>query len=126
MNIAVVSRDFTTITGQTDHARRFLIFKALPGQNLRLQQQLEMSADTPTLHQLHDDDSTQHPLDDMVLITAEASFDLKERLRTRGITLLITSETDPANAVSMFLQRALPQLAATPDTGELRQKKRKR
>ncbi|WP_167631690.1 hypothetical protein [Mariprofundus ferrooxydans] len=41
MNIAIVSRDFTTITGQTDHARHFLIFKALPGQSPGLQQQLE-------------------------------------------------------------------------------------
>ncbi|ESQ15976.1 MAG TPA: nitrogen fixation protein [Chromatiaceae bacterium] len=114
MQIAVVSADFTSVTGPAGKARRYLIFDAEPNAAPRLQQQLELPEDAPTHHDLHEDDQAPHPVDGMVLITSEAGEGFSERLARRGTQVLITSETDPKTAVALWLDGRLPTLAPTP------------
>ncbi len=77
-------------------------------------QKLEVPETQPTFHDLHDDDITPHPLDHSILITREAGVGLKERLSRRGITVYITSETDPLTAIHGVMNGNIPTLAPTP------------
>lgn len=114
MKIAVVSEDGRTITGHTGRARRFLIYKVEGENRPTLLEQLEVSSDGLTFHALHDDDTTPHPIDNMVLITAAAGEGLTERLSRRGIAVYITSLSEPLIAVQKLLQGTLPTLPPTP------------
>ena len=114
MQIAVVSNDFTTVTGPAGKARRYLVFDAEPGAAPRLAERLELPEGAPTHHDLHDDDQVPHPVDGMVLITAEAGEGFTERLTRRGTKVQITGETDPETAVALYLDGRLPTLAPTP------------
>lgn len=114
MKIAVVSQDFQTITGKTGKARRFLIYEGTQQGEPILCDRLEISETEPTFHDLHTDDITPHAIDQMILITIEAGEGLAERLSRRGITLYITSETDPLIAVKKVIEGSLPTLSPTP------------
>ncbi|ACK70560.1 conserved hypothetical protein [Gloeothece citriformis PCC 7424] len=114
MKIAIVSQDFQSIGGKTGRARNFLVYEASQETAPILLEKLEVPETEPTFHDLHLDDVTPHPLDQTVLITREAGEGLKERLSRRGITLYITSETDPLAAINGVLQGTLPTLDPTP------------
>ncbi len=114
MKIAVVSDDFRTLTGKAGKARRFLFFQAEKGKQPELETQVELPAQCPTYHDLHEDDETPHPLDGMVLITNEAGEGFRERLAKRGTQVHITSERDPYTAVVLLLEGKLPAKAPTP------------
>ncbi|MDJ0846563.1 NifB/NifX family molybdenum-iron cluster-binding protein [Crocosphaera sp.] len=114
MKFALVSDDFQTITGKTGRARKFLVYEATENKEPTLLEKLEVPQSQPTFHDLHDDDVTPHPLDQSILITAEAGIGLKERLSRRGITVYITSETDPMAAIDGVINNNLPTLAPTP------------
>lgn len=114
MKIAVVSDDFRTLTGRAGRARRFLLFEAEEGRPPQLETHVELPAQCPTYHELHDDDQTPHPLDGMVLIANEAGEGFRERLARRGTQVHITSERDPCTAVALFLEGKLPGKAPTP------------
>jgi hypothetical protein len=114
MQIAVVSADFSTVTGPAGKARRYLVFDAEPGAEPSPPSRLELPEDAPTHHDLHEDDQVPHPVDGMVLITTEAGEGFTERLARRGTRVLITSETDPETAVRLCLDERLPLLTPTP------------
>lgn len=114
MKFALVSDDFQTITGKTGRARKFLVYEATENKEPTLLEKLEVPQSQPTFHDLHDDDLTPHPLDKSILITGEAGVGLQERLSRRGITVYITSETDPIAAIDGVINENLPTLPPTP------------
>jgi hypothetical protein len=114
MKVAVVSEDFRSLCGPAGKARRFLLFGAERGNRPQLEQYLELPADFPTYHELHEDDDAFHPIDGMVLIAAEAGEGFRERLARRGTQVHITTERDPHTAVSLFLEGRLPEKAPSP------------
>ncbi|MDJ0601438.1 MAG: NifB/NifX family molybdenum-iron cluster-binding protein [Crocosphaera sp.] len=114
MKLALVSDDFQTITGKTGRARKFLVYEATQNTEPTLVQKLEVPESQPTFHDLHNDDITPHPLDHSILITGEAGVGLKERLSRRGITVYITSETDPLAAIDGVMKGNIPTLDPTP------------
>ena len=114
MKVAVVSEDFRTRTGRAGRARRFLLFEAQPGSRPRLEQYFGLPPDSPTYHDLHEDDQSPFPLDGMVLITAEAGVGFRERAARRGTRVHITAERDPYTAVALLLEGELPSRDPTP------------
>ncbi|MEL4895619.1 NifB/NifX family molybdenum-iron cluster-binding protein [Crocosphaera sp. Alani8] len=114
MKFALVSDDFRTITGKTGRARKFLVYEATQDREPTLIEKLEVSQNQPTFHDLHDDDITPHPLDDYILITGEAGVGLQERLSRRGITVYITSQTDPLKAIYGVIEGNIPTLEPSP------------
>ncbi|ACB51985.1 putative nitrogen fixation related protein [Crocosphaera subtropica ATCC 51142] len=114
MKFALVSDDFQTITGKTGRARKFLVYEATQEVEPTLLEKLEVPETQPTFHDLHDDDITPHPLDQSILITGEAGVGLKERLSRRGITVYITSETDPLTAIQGVMKGNIVTLEPTP------------
>lgn len=114
MKVAVVSEDFRTLTGKAGRARRFLLFEAERGRTPQLETRVELPAECPTYHDLHEDDETPHPLDGMVLIASDAGEGFRERLAKRRTQVHITSERDPCTAVALLLEGKLPTKAPTP------------
>lgn len=114
MKFALVSQDFQTITGKTGRARKFLLYEASQDTSPKLLEKLEVPETQPTFHDLHNDDLTPHPLDQSILITGEAGEGLTERLSRRGITVYITSETDPITAINGVLKGTIPTLSPKP------------
>ncbi|WP_107666938.1 NifB/NifX family molybdenum-iron cluster-binding protein [Cyanothece sp. BG0011] len=114
MKFALVSDDFETITGKTGRARKFLVYEGSQEVEPRLLEKLEVPETQPTFHDLHDDDITPHPLDQTILITGEAGVGLKERLSRRGITVYITSETEPLAAINGVIKGNIATLEPTP------------
>ncbi|YAI81507.1 MAG: NifB/NifX family molybdenum-iron cluster-binding protein [cyanobacterium endosymbiont of Rhopalodia sterrenbergii] len=113
MKFAVVSQNFQTITGKTGRARRFLVYETNPEGKVTLLEKLEIPDTEPTFHDLHTDDITPHRIDEMVLITREAGEGLTERLSRRGITVYITSETDPKTAVKKVVNGTITTVTPT-------------
>lgn len=103
MKVAVVSEDFHSLSGTAGRARRFLVFEASRGHRPRLERYLELPAHVPSYHELHNDEKSLHPLDGMVLITAEAGEGFTERLARRGTRVVITDERDPHTAVTRWV-----------------------
>jgi predicted Fe-Mo cluster-binding NifX family protein len=114
MKVAVVSDDFETLSGKAGRARRFLVYEADRTSQPKLEKRYELPNHIPTFHDLHEDDETLHPLDGMLLLTAEAGEGFRERLQRRAITVVITSERDPEQAVIKMFDGTLPELAPTP------------
>ncbi len=112
MKVAVVSEDFHSLTGSAGRARRFLVFEASRGNRPQLEHYLELPEHVPSYHELHDDDLTHHPLDGLVLITAEAGVGFAERLARRGTRVVITDEPDPLTSVLRWIEGDLPTLPA--------------
>ncbi|MGK7931815.1 MAG: NifB/NifX family molybdenum-iron cluster-binding protein [Microcystaceae cyanobacterium] len=114
MKIAVVSQDFQTISGKTGQARQFLVYEAIADNEPTLSQQLTLADGQPTFHDLHNDDTTPHPLDQFVLITGEAGEGLSKRLSRRGIQVYITDEKDPVTAVKGVMSNSLHTISEMP------------
>lgn len=114
MKVAVVSKNFETITGKTGQARRFLLYETNVEGEVNLLEKLEISDTEPTFHDLHYDDITPHRINGMVLITREAGEGLTERLSRRGITVYITSETDPKTAIKKVVDGTIDIVSPTP------------
>ena len=112
--IAVVSNDLQRVTGKTGRATRFLIFEVDAQGQVAGPHTLELAAEQPSLHDLHDDHTTPHPLDGMVLIAAEAGEGFTARMRKRGVQVHISAETDARRAVAALLAGTLPTRAETP------------
>jgi predicted Fe-Mo cluster-binding NifX family protein len=114
MKVAVVSDDFETLSGKVGKARRFLMYEADRTSQPMLERKMELPEHIPTFHDLHDDDDTLHPLDGTLLITAEAGEGFRERMQRRAITVVITSEQDPEQAIKQMLDGSLPEVPPTP------------
>jgi hypothetical protein len=121
MKIAVVSDDFYSLCGSAGRARRFLIYEAKPGRRPRLAEYLQLPEHIPSLHELHGDDDSPHPIDGLTLIAAEAGAGFAERLAGRRTQVVITDEQDPLTAAVRLLAGELPSLPPSPHDPDRRQ-----
>ncbi len=104
MKIAVTSQNRRTITEHAGRCRIFWLYQAEQGRVtgkalLRL----------PREQSFHDSAPHEpHPLDEVqVLITGGMGQGLMRRLASKGITGLVTTETDPDKAVAAYLAGSL-------------------
>lgn len=104
MKIAVTSQNRRTITEHAGKCRKFWIYDIdqgqIVGRNL-LELPIEQSFHESSPHESHPLDTVQ------VLISASMGPGLVQRLAARGITALLTQETDPDQAVMACLQGTL-------------------
>ncbi len=108
MNIAITSQNFRTITGHAGKARRFLIYQADSGGEPQEIARLDLPKEQ-CFHEWPGRDDEAHPLDiAQVLITAGCGGGFAQRLARRGIRLETTAETDPVQAIHLFLAGKLP------------------
>ena len=114
MKVAAVSEDFLTLSGKAGKARRFLVYEAERNRTPLLERKYELPAHVPAFHDLHEDHHSPHPLDGMLLLTADAGEGFRERLQRRGITVVITSERDPEQAIRKMFDGTLPEIPPTP------------
>jgi predicted Fe-Mo cluster-binding NifX family protein len=109
VRIAVASQNFRTVTGHAGKTRRFFVFDAEPGTAPREVDRLDLATDM-SIHEFQGDGP--HPLYAMkVVIAGSAGPGFVRRLAEHGVTVVATSETDPASAVSGFLAGTLPAAA---------------
>lgn len=102
MRIAIASQNFRTITGHGGKTRRWLIYEtsedSQPTEVERLDLPREMA-----FHDFHGDGP--HPIDGVdILMVASAGDGFVRRLEARGITVVLTGETDPVQAVADYLR----------------------
>jgi predicted Fe-Mo cluster-binding NifX family protein len=101
MIIAVTSQNFRTVTGHAGRARRFLVYSAEPGALPREVERLDLPKEL-ALHDFHG--PGPHPIDRMdVLLTGGAGEHFCTRLAARGVSVHVTTETDPMRAVHAYL-----------------------
>jgi len=104
MKIAVTSQNRKTITEHAGRCRKFWVFvtennKIVDRQLLELPKEQAFHESSPHEH---------HPLDDIdVLITGGMGQGLVMRLERKGIKGLITKESDPEQAVILYLNGSL-------------------
>lgn len=115
MKIAVTSQNRRTITEHAGKCRKFWVYHIDQGQPTGrelLELPIEQSFHESSPHE-------PHPLDDVqVLIAASMGPGLNQRLATKGITALTTSETDPDQAVAAYLQGTLTVRSGSCDPGD--------
>lgn len=100
MKIAITSQNFRTVTGHAGKTRRFLVYEADPGSPPVEIERLDL----PREMSIHEFAGGPHPLDAVdVLITASAGSGFIRNLAQRGVQVVITSETEPAQAITDFL-----------------------
>jgi len=100
MKIAVTSQNFRTITGHAGKTRRFLVYEGESGADFKEIGRLDLPKEM-AMHNFHGED---HPLYEMdVLITGGCGAGFIQRLASRGVRVVATSETDPATAVEAVL-----------------------
>jgi len=104
MKIAVSSQNRKTVTGHAGKCRKFWVY-ATDGTEVLDKTLLELPLDQ-SFHASH---GQPHPLDAVnVLICGGMGPGLVNRLKARGIQGLVTTETDPDNAVAAYLAGKLP------------------
>jgi len=104
VKIAVTSQNRRTITEHAGKCRKFWVYdieqSQVVGKTL-LELPIEQSFHESAPHQPHPLDAVQ------VLIAGGMGPGLSHRLAAKGIAALVTSETDPDQAVAAYLQGAL-------------------
>ncbi len=104
MKIAVTSQNRRTITEHAGKCRKFWVYDIEEGQvagKTLLELPIEQSFHESSPHE-------PHPLDVVqVLITSGMGPGLQRRLAAKGITALMTAETDPDQAIAAYLQGTL-------------------
>jgi predicted Fe-Mo cluster-binding NifX family protein len=114
VKIAVTSQNRRTITEHAGKCRKFWIYAIEQGQVVGkelLELPIEQSFHESSPHE-------PHPLDVVqVLMTAGMGAGLQRRLAAKGITALMTAETDPDQAVAAYLQGTLEIGAGSCDHG---------
>lgn len=109
MRIAISSQNWRTITSHPGKTRRFLVFQAGPGEATQEVDRIDLPQEM-TLHNVHG--RADHPLYAVdAVISGSAGDGFIRRLESRGIRVATTSERDPATAVRLFLEGALPPAA---------------
>lgn len=104
MKIAVTSQNRRMITEHAGRCRNFWIFTI--ADNQIIDKQLLELAKEQSFHEssVHE----PHPLDDIdVLITAGMGSGMVRRLARKSIKGLVTKESDPETAVSLYLKAEL-------------------
>jgi len=114
LKVAVCSQNRKTVTEHAGKCRKFWIYDVKQGQvtdKTLLELPLEQS-----FHATPSDQA--HPLDAVdVLISAGIGSGLQQRLLQRGINALVTAETDPDQAVALFLSGEMTSLPTEPGRG---------
>lgn len=96
MKIGITSQNFRTITGHAGKTRRFLIYNVDEEGNIEELPRLDLPKEM-SLHEYHGED---HPVFDLdVIVTAGCGEGFHRRLGSRGIVVIVTSESDPEAAV---------------------------
>ncbi len=110
MKVGVTSQNFRTITGHAGKARRFLVFaQDGAGQTLEIAR-----LDLPKELSMHEFRGAVHPIDELdVLITGGCGDGFRQRMASRGVRVVATSETDPQTAATaLFGGLPLPEAVA--------------
>lgn len=99
MKIAVTSQNRKNITAHAGRCRKFWVFN-VEGESIVDKHLIELPRD----QSFHDSSPHEdHPLDEIdVLISGGMGQGLSNRLKRKGIQCLVTKETDPDNAVSLY------------------------
>jgi predicted Fe-Mo cluster-binding NifX family protein len=108
MRVAVAaSQDFATVSGHAGQARRWLLFSVESGESgesgalAGAPGRIELAKDQ-VFH--HWSEQGRHPLDGIAaIITTSAGDSFLNRMRRRGVAVVLTGETDPARAVAAWL-----------------------
>ncbi|HKJ45479.1 MAG TPA: NifB/NifX family molybdenum-iron cluster-binding protein [Balneolales bacterium] len=100
MKIAVAYHNKKNITGHTGRCRRFLIYNII-NREISNKELIELSKEQ-TFHNSHD--QATHPLQHVdVLINGGMGMGLFKRLSAMSVKPVITTETDPDKAISLYL-----------------------
>jgi len=112
MKIAVTSQNKREITQHAGMCRKFWIYEineGLVSQKTLLELPVEQSFHESPPHE-------PHPLDDIqVLIAGDMGINLIQRLEKKGIEAIITSNKDPDQAVTAYLDGSLERLPPDPN-----------
>ncbi len=114
MKIAVTSQNRKTITEHAGKCRKFWVYD-ITQQQIAGKELLEL----PLAQSFHESAQTSgpqaaHPLDGItVLLAGSAGQGLKNRLAQKGIQTLVTTETDPDQAVAAWLNGTLALVQTT-------------
>lgn len=115
MKIAVTSQNRKNITEHAGRCRKFWIFKI--DQNRIVDKKLLELAKAQSFHESSAHET--HPLDYIdVLIAGAMGQGLVNRLGRKGITALITKESDPEQAVLRYLNGSLDDQLPNPKQHE--------
>lgn len=106
MRIAVASNDFRKVTGHAGRARKWLVFEVDDQGAIAEPSRVELPAEM-VFHHFQDD--APHPLDGIsALIAISAGEGFLKHMKKRGVEAVLTSETDPVEAVRAYISRHLP------------------
>ena len=105
MRIAVTSQNFRTITPHAGVTRCFLVYEGERGEVPCASERLDLPKEM-ALREFAD--RGPHPIDKVdTLIVGSAGPGFVRRLASRGIDVIVTSETDPTTAVTKYLAGTL-------------------
>lgn len=106
MKIGVTSQNFRTLTGHAGRARRFMIFEVSSDGHVSLAEKHDLPKELCLHEHPHD---AAHPIDDLdVLITGSCRDGFLRKLAARGISVVVTGETDPTTAIAALLSGGKP------------------
>jgi len=110
MKIAIVTKDWLSVSGHAGQAHRWLVYdigQTPPAGSLPQPQRVEL-AKHQVMH--HCEDDGPHPLDGVDIVVAGSAGDgFVRHMKKRGAEVLLTGETDPAAALTRILAgEALP------------------
>lgn len=109
MKVAVTSQNLRTVTAHAGKARRFLIFDVSCPCSPREIDRLDLDKDMS----FHEFKGNSHPIDGVTaLISGSAGEGLRIRMAQRDIELVVTSETDPLQAVVDYTRGTVKQATA--------------
>ncbi len=110
MKIAISTKDYTTVSGHAGQTRHWLVYDLSDYRaetQLPVPQRVELNKEQ-LLHTFDDVDA--HPLDGIdVVVTASAGDGFIRHMQKRGADVLLTSASDPADAIARLAAgEALP------------------
>ncbi|NMG73348.1 NifB/NifX family molybdenum-iron cluster-binding protein [Aromatoleum diolicum] len=107
MKIAIATDDFANVSGHAGQAARWLLYDCTPGAALPSAQRIEL-ARPQVFH--HWESDAPHPLDAVEVMVARSAGDgFLRRMQKRGVTVLLTGETQAEGAIRKVLDgEALP------------------
>mgnify|MGYP001627642209 FL=1 len=106
MKIAVTSQNRKTVTGHAGKCRQFWVYDTA-GAEILDKTLLEL----PLEQSFHASHGVSHPLDHVnVLISGGMGMGLQQRLKHKGILAVVTTETDPDQAVKAWLNGTLAEV----------------
>lgn len=110
MKIAIATKNFTAVSGHAGQTRQWLVYdmsRHTAGQLLPAPHFVELTKEQ-ILHSC--DDKAPHPLDGVDIVVAGSAGDgFIRHMKRRGTEVLLTGETDPAEAITRIVAgEALP------------------